>query len=390
MKKSLNSILVLFAICAVMAILLAVTNALTAPIIQKNQEAAANEALLVVMPEGEGFEKMDISSYTLPATVTEVYKEANGGYVFRLNATGYQPNMIIMCGISADGIVTGSVCLSSSETWGKEKTFGDLLVGVNSDTLVDVEAGATSKTINGYRAAIRDAMNAAIILGGGTADLRTEEEIFNDNLSAALPAAEGKFTKLSVVDADYVIDFIYAAENGSGYVYVLDKVFVGVDAEGNLTVEEIPAETAEIAQSKAALAMSQTSVDTTDTGVNSNVTRVQKTADGNYLVDVNGLGFAYFGDESHYQPAKNIPIEICVLLSPDAKILKCLTVSHEESGGYGAVCGDDAYYSQFVGKTEADYKDVDGISGATITTNGYMKAIERALNAVKILEGGNE
>lgn len=390
MKKSLKSILVLFAICAVMALLLAVTNSFTSPIIQKNQEAAANEALLVVMPNGEGFEKMDISTYELPDTVTEVYKEANGGYVFRLNATGYQPNMIIMCGVSASGTVTGSVCLSSNETWGKEKTLGDLLVGADIDTLVDIEAGATSLTVKGYRSAIRDALNAAIILGGGTADTRTEEEIFNDNLAAALPAAEGKFTRLSVVDADYVIDFIYAADNGSGYVYVLDKVFVGMDAEGNLTVEGIPAETVGIAQGKAALAMSQTTVDTTDTGINGNVTRVQKTADGNYLIDVNGLGFAYFGDESMYQPAKNIPIEICVLLSPDAKILKCLTASQQESGGYGAVCGDESYYSRFDGKTEADYREVDAIANATITTDGYFKAIERAFAAVKILEGGNE
>lgn len=391
MKKSVQSTLVLVAICAVMAVLLALTNSITAPIIKQNQEAAANEALLVVMPEGEGFEKMDLTTYELPATVTEVYKEANGGYVVTLTTAGYGSGFVIMCGVSADGTVTGAVCLASTETLGYEKAYGESFTGKDAAGVdaVDTISGAT-KTTNAYKNAIKDALNTAIILGGGSVDLRDEAQILNDNLSAALPAAEGKFTKLSVVDADYVIDFIYAAENGSGYVYVLDKVFVGVDAEGNLTVEEIPAETAEIAQSKAALAMSQTTVDTTDTGVNSNVTRVQKTADGNYLVDVNGLGFAYFGDESHYQPAKNIPIEICVLLSPDAKILKCLTVSHEESGGYGAVCGDDAYYSQFVGKTEADYKDVDGISGATITTNGYMKAIERALNAVKILEGGNE
>ena len=73
MKKSLNvkSIVVLTAICAVISLLLAGTNALTAPIIEKNQAAAANEALLVVMPDGTGFEKMDLSSYELPATVTE-------------------------------------------------------------------------------------------------------------------------------------------------------------------------------------------------------------------------------------------------------------------------------------------------------------------------------
>ena len=77
MKKSVQSTLVLVAICAVMAVLLALTNSITAPIIKQNQEAAANEALLVVMPEGEGFEKMDLTTYELPATVTEL-----GNYAF--------------------------------------------------------------------------------------------------------------------------------------------------------------------------------------------------------------------------------------------------------------------------------------------------------------------
>ena len=53
MKKSVQSTLVLVAICAVMAVLLALTNSITAPIIKQNQDAAANEALLVVMPEGK-------------------------------------------------------------------------------------------------------------------------------------------------------------------------------------------------------------------------------------------------------------------------------------------------------------------------------------------------
>ena len=76
MKNHIKSTLVLVSICAVMAVLLALTNSITAPIIQKNQDAAANEALLQVMPNGTGFEKLeDLSAYTLPSTVTDVYKD---------------------------------------------------------------------------------------------------------------------------------------------------------------------------------------------------------------------------------------------------------------------------------------------------------------------------
>lgn len=388
MKSSIKSIIVLVGICTVLTVLLALVNSITAPIIAENQQAAANAALLEVMPDGEGFEKIDISEYELPTTVVEVYKETNGGFVFKLNATGYAPNMIIMCGVDANLTVTGATCLSSQETWGKEETFGELLIGKNSDTIVDVESSATSYTIKGYRSAVKDAINAAIILAGGSADLRTEEQIFADNLAAALPAGNGEFIKKPVFGEDNVIDFVYAAKNESGYVYVTDKTFVGINADGEVLTEGLTEDVMTLAKAKAELAKTQTTVDTADSGINKNITMVQKSAEGNYIISINGIGFAYLGDDSAYQPARNIPIEICVVISPEGTILKCLTVAHEESGGYGTVCGEESYYSQFDGKNSDTYKEVDGISGATITTNGYMKAIERAFEAVSILEGG--
>ena len=134
MKKQLNSVISLLAICAVVAVLMALTNYVTAPFIQKNEDAAANAALLEVMPDGSGFEKVDLSSYTLPATVTEVFRSENGEYVFKLKTSGYASDMIIMCGVNADGTVSGAVCLSSGETLGYEKTYGDSLKGKTSDS----------------------------------------------------------------------------------------------------------------------------------------------------------------------------------------------------------------------------------------------------------------
>ena len=55
MNKYLKSIIALTVICAVMGLALAATNRLTAPIIAKNESSAANEALLIVMPDGEAF-----------------------------------------------------------------------------------------------------------------------------------------------------------------------------------------------------------------------------------------------------------------------------------------------------------------------------------------------
>ena len=75
-------------------------------------------------------------------------------------------------------------------------------------------------------------------------------------------------------------------------------------------------------------------------------------------------------------------------MTAQGQIIDCLTVSQKETDGIGSVCADESFYGQFVGKTEETYEQIDAISGATMTTNGYKKAILRAFEAVKILEGG--
>ena len=85
MKTYIKNLLVFVSICVVMVILLATTNYFTAPIIEKNQNASANKALLEVMPQGKNFETVDITTLTLPSTVKEVYKETSDqGYVIKL------------------------------------------------------------------------------------------------------------------------------------------------------------------------------------------------------------------------------------------------------------------------------------------------------------------
>ena len=382
MKKSVQSTLVLVAICAVMAVLLALTNSITAPIIQKNQEAAANEALLVVMPEGEGFEKMDVSSYTLPATVTEVYKEANGGYVVTLTTAGYGSGFVIMCGVSADGTVTGAVCLASTETLGYEKTFGESFTGKDAAGVdaVDTISGAT-KTTSAYKNAVKDALNTAIILGGGSVDLRDPAQILNDNLSAALPAGEGKFTKLFIAEVIEGIDAVYTADNGKGYVFVIGEEFIPVDESGN--TDNTTVKTAY----DILVASATEDIDLTAYAETLKyVTSAKKTATGNYIFEVKGPGYGIVGGDD-YHPASGEYIIVRVSMTPEGKIIDTFTVSQEESKGIGDACADEKFYGQFDGKTESDYKDIDAIAGATMTTNGYIKAIERAFEALNTLKG---
>lgn len=380
MKQNIKSVVILVAICGVMALLLAGTNALTAPIIEKNSAAAANEALLQVMPEGTGFDEVDLTAYELPATVTKAYKETAGkGYVLELTTKGYGSDFKIMCGVTAEGVVSGAVCLSSNETLGKEKEYGKNFENKDSAAVeaTDTISGATMTTA-AYKGAVKDALNAAIILGGGSVDIRDPEQILADNLTAALPAGEGKFTKVFITEEITGVDALYAADNGAGYVAVIGEEFIP-ETTDNATVQ------AAVAAMKAS---TLTDVNIDGKGLNENITSVKKTATGNYVIEIKGLGFGYFGDDHAYQPAKNIPMVIRVSLTPAGKIIDCLTVSHSESDGYGAKWGTEEYYGQFDGKTEADYNTVNTVAGATISNSGYMKAIERCFEAVKILEGG--
>ena len=383
MKKAIKSTVVLVGICAVMAILLAVTNALTAPIIAENQNAAANQALLQVMPNGEGFESVEFDAEKLPKTIKEVFKEKNGGYVFNMETTGYGAGLLIMCGINADGTVSGVVCLGSSETLGYEKTFGANFAGKDAAGVdaVDTISGAT-KTTAAFKGAVKDALNAAIILGGGSVDLRTEEEILNDNLSAALPAGEGKFGKVFITEVIEGIDAVYAAENGKGYVYVIGEQFIAVDENGNTDNETVAAAHAILSAS------SEEDIDLSAfADLPAKLLSAKKTASGNYIFETKGAGYGIKGGDD-YHPASGKYIEIRICLTPEGKILDVITTFQEESEGIGDACANEKFYGQFDGKTEGNYKEIDAIGGATMTTNGYLEAIETAFASVKILEGG--
>lgn len=396
MKKSIKSILVLVSICAVVSVVLALTNAITAPIILENEQKNANAALLEVHPDGGSFTVTDISSYTLPSTVDEVYIAENGGYVVKLTTTGYTSGMVLMCGISADHTVTGTKLIASGETPAIGGTAADTFAGfVIGTSLTDIDSidtisGAT-RTTAAYRAAVKDALNTVVILGGGSVDLRTEEEILNDNLSAALQQADGKFSKYFFVEVIDGIDAIYTADNGTGAVCVIGEQFIAVDADNQVLTECSDAD-AQLVQN-AMTAVNATTTTALDLSayadLPSQLVSAEVTATGNYIINIKGAGYGIVGGDE-YHPASGEYIMIRVSMTADGRIIDCLTVSQAETDGFGSACAEESFYGQFDGKTEETYTEIDGITGATLTTDGYKKAIQRAFASVKIFEGGNE
>lgn len=389
MKKHLRSIISLTSICAAVAILMAVTNFVTAPVIEKQQNAAANEALLVVMPDGEDFKELNISDYDFPASITKAYSEKNGGCVFEITTTGYSSGLVIMCGVDAKGTVTGTKCIASQETLGEENTYGEKLKEKTIDNIEEVAtvSGAT-KTTGAYRNAVKDALGAFVIVGGGSVDLRSEAEILADNLNSVLPSAEGKFTPYFITEELTEIDAVYKAENGAGYVFVSGENFVATDASG-LVLSEVHEDVAGLVSANAQilLASSLTEIDLTAyADMPAQVQKAYTTASGNYVFELRAAGFGINGDE-WYKPSGEY-IYIKASATADGKIIACETVSQAESDGIGSACADPAFYNQFKDKTAETYKEIDAISGATITTNGYKTAISKMFEAINILKGG--
>lgn len=390
MKTNIKNLAVFVCICSVITLLLALTNFVTAPIIKQNQNAAANQALLEVMPEGKSFEVADISTLELPATVSEVNRETSGlGYVVKLVTAGYGSDMVIMCGVNADGIVTGAVCLSSNETLGKEKTYGENFADKDAAGVdgVDTIAGAT-KTTEAYKNAVKDALNTAIIMGGGSVDIRTEEEILKDNLNQAFPDGENNFEKLFMVELIEGIDAVYKAVNQQGFVFVVGEQFIGVNANGTVITANVEDEAL---FTDAVAAINASVIEDIDISaypdLEKTVVSAKKTASGNFVLETKGAGYGIKGG-NEYHPASNEYIIVKVSVTPDFRIIDCLTVSEAETDGLGDACADESFYGQFVGKTEENYTEIDAISGATLTTSGYTQAIERAFDAIKTLNGG--
>lgn len=107
----------LFLICAVTAGIVAGVNALTAPTIEANEIASANEAKSAVLSAAAEFENAPLSD----GNTAYIGKSADGetvGYVFRSSASGYGGKIEIMTGFDLEGNITGVQILSIDETPG--------------------------------------------------------------------------------------------------------------------------------------------------------------------------------------------------------------------------------------------------------------------------------
>ena len=413
MKKNLFPSLVLGCICLVVAVLLSVVNMFTAPIIEARQNAAANAALLEVLPEGKNFKEVELTD-EYPVIVTKGYV-ADGGCVFQMEVTGKSTGLIIMVGVDSEGKVTGTKVIANQETPSYAEKVFPTLEGTDGKytgmTLDGFEAQLTSGatlTSKAYSEAVKAALQAAILASGGSVDTRTPEQILKDNCNAALGTTDVEFSRWFATEEITGIDTVYESE--AGRVYVIGESFVGVKADGTVSGDENADARAKAVAADAVIKASTLTEITDLTGLDNDITKAYVTASGNYVFVVLGRGYKY---ESNYEfvGIEEGEMEIKISISSEGKIIDVFTVSHKESKGFGDVCATEDYYEQYRGaenddivitvpypdfhddQIPSDCTDIGAISSSTFTSTGYQTAVKVAFETFEILtnpEGGND
>ena len=109
-------VIVLAAICLVIASLLGIVNNVTAGPIAENTAKTVQESLQIVLP-ADSYEEVEYTG--ADTTVIAVYKAGENGYVVECNTpNGFGGPIDMMTGIGTDGSITGIAVITHAETSG--------------------------------------------------------------------------------------------------------------------------------------------------------------------------------------------------------------------------------------------------------------------------------
>lgn len=401
--KNIKPTLVLSCICMAVALILSAINMITGPIIEAQRAAAANGALIEVMPEGKGFEEIDISALGLPEAITNAYKETSGmGYVFRVTSTGYKPGMVIMVGISAEGKITGTKCLETQDTFGKEPQIDNTYNGQSiADFAPNMIAGATM-TSTGYKDAVNNALQSFVLASGGKLDpaIALEGKITELAPGFTTPAAieaSGSFKKILKASND--AGFAYISSDGENAFLTLVSATGGCavfDAEGN-NVTDAHAELATEAKAHAA-ANQKSYSDTLTTKITtyfadaSDIAPVETTSFGTI---VSALGFKSNGAEYYAFYSRSMgfqQMDVYVIIDANGAIAKIdakTFIFEEEYFNNFAGMDASAYKAGFEGLTVDTFTGEQAvIATATKTSDAMKQSTADAFAAFNSIKGG--
>ena len=252
MKDILKLGVTLFAICAVAALVLGVTNNITAPVIEERNIQASNEARKTVLPEADEFKELEGMNSDIVLEVYEGIKDGQViGYTIKTSSKGYGGAIELMVGISKDGKITGVEIGNHSETPGlgskatepmfknqyvDKDVLNSLLVvkgSTNNDNEISAISGATI-TSNG----VTSGVNAAMKIYNEKLSGNDNEMAYDENIDPKEKIFKSaSFTELKGKNGDEIIGYIFDTET-DGYSEKTE-VLVGITTDGQIKGVEL-------------------------------------------------------------------------------------------------------------------------------------------------------
>ena len=264
MKDILKLGVTLFAICAVAALVLGVTNNITAPVIEERNIQASNEARKIVLSEADEFKELDGMNSDIVLEVYEGIKDGQViGYTIKTSSKGYGGAIELMVGISKDSKITGVEIGNHSETPGlgskatepmfknqyvDKDVLNSLLVvkgSTNNDNEISAISGATI-TSNG----VTSGVNAAMKIYNEKLSGNDNEMAYDENIDPKEKIFKSaSFTELKGKAEGEVLR-VYEAKNGDeiiGYIFDTEtegysektEVLVGITTDGQIKGVEL-------------------------------------------------------------------------------------------------------------------------------------------------------
>ena len=417
MKENIKSVVVLTAICLVVAVLLAYTNSITAPIIEANKAAKASGSLLEVMPEAAGFENITETLGELPATVKEVHKETSGlGHVMILGTTTQfsSDEMGITVAIGADGKISNVLLTGYYESKDFGADYPATYIGQDSALGgVDTVAGTTFSS-TAFKDAITDAFNVLISNNLVAAGQKSEEQLIAETMPLVLPGCVNSLGNPITVPVEGVaapITQAFKAKNNCGYIYVVSTdagtVVVGVNAfgvakaldlEGNdVTATATDAVAAAVAAAPATATENLEANTTTVTSFFEEGAVVTPVEGLNVFSDVQAAFTVTVGEETMYAVITgplayaDETMKMMVVFNANGEVVdyKVFTelILHGEYYANHELTDEAEYKAQFIGLTEGTYSDdMTLVAGATMTANAVASNFRSAFEAFNLIK----
>ena len=412
-RKQLPAYLILALIALAAALLLAVTNAITAGPIKAHEEAAQNAAFQSVM-EADSFSTMSIPDGCNVTSLVEAKKDGKTiGYCAVSSAKGYGGNVAVTLGVDMDGKIVGCQIgdTNFAETDGfgarwKEPARAEAFIGLSAfggDTIEAITgATVTSKAVlaasNDVLKCISHVLGKDVegdVLAFGVKEekpVQTVELTGDVHQGKAVGFGNGEVTARLTLNDDGTIAalVIDASTQTPGFgTRCADEEFTAqfIGKSGPFTLNEnvdgltgaTITSTAAVEAINAALtspAMAAEDLEPVATEAPA-ATEAPMVLENAKTATIAGFGGA----------------DITVQVTDENGVITALTVdASSQTAGLGQKCAEEAFTSQFVGKSAPLTlgEGIDAVASATITSQAVVDAVNSLYAAAEPVEEPTE